>query len=489
MPTKEELEAALKETRAELVKFQAWANALKNPPLIYATVAGLGSEPNTIMLCVQGNFLTVHCPQELGERAAIGSTMILHGESKAVVAMYPGRFPGHIAVAGRRLEPTIIELQNPLAGQGLASQAGNRTAFIQADWPCEVGSELLLDSSQNIVTAVLGKPETKKNIVEEFRSVSWDDIGGLEDVKQFFSEVLERPHLHPAIFMAYGVPIPKGALMCGPPGCGKTLVARAAMTDMASRHGGSASGGFLSVRGPELLSPFVGMTEIKIRDLFEQARKFKQANGFPAIIFFDEAESLMNRRGSGVSSDVDRTIVPTILTEMDGVKDSGALVLLATNRPEMIDPAILREGRIDRKVYVPRPNASACFKIFHINLRRYPISDRHSLQHLCEAATESFFSDDHALYEIHMQDNSKQTFTLSDVASGALVANIVEQAASMALNRDIELGKVTGIQAADVLMAIQNATAQHRLLDYDHEVNEHISGYKDDVVDFMKITG
>ena len=321
----------------------------------------------------------------------------------------------------------------------------------------------------------------KQNVVSDFRPVEWADIGGLDDVKQFFNDIFERPLSAPNVYKAYNLPSPKGALMFGPPGCGKTLIGRAFATDLASKYGRADGGGFMSVKGPELLSMWVGQTEHNIRELFDKARKFKQENGFPAVIFFDEAEAIMNKRGSSKSSDVDRTIVPAFLAEMDGLQDSGAVVLLATNRPEMLDPAIIREGRIDKKVHVPRPNASASYRIMLTNLKSYPIGRGHTLESLASFATEQLFADDNVLYDIRLHDGGSRKFCLCHVTSGAMVAAIVQSAASLALNRDIISGTVTGITADDITQSISSTLHQHRRLDYKSDIDDFIADYRDDV--------
>jgi proteasome-associated ATPase len=342
---------------------------------------------------------------------------------------------------------------------------------------------VLLSPSGDVVIEVLGPDPNKQqqNVVSDFRPVEWDDIGGLDDVKHFFHDIFERPLSCPHVYRAYNLPTPKGALMFGPPGCGKTLIGRAFATDLARRYGKADGGGFMSVKGPEMLSMWVGQTEQNIRELFDKARKFKQDNGFPAVIFFDEAEAIMNRRGSSKSSDVDRTIVPAFLAEMDGLQDSGAIVLLATNRPEMLDPAIIREGRIDRKVHVPRPNATASYRIMLTNLKSYPINSALSVEDLAERATEHLFSPEHSLYHIRLNDGSTRTFTLSHVTSGAMVAAIVQSAASAALNRDIAASRVEGITLDDMHAAIHSTLSQHRRMHYKDEVDEFIADYRDEV--------
>jgi proteasome-associated ATPase len=479
MATKDELEVALKDARTVIRDLEAYIEKATRPPLLFGTIAII--DGSTITVSVQGNFMEMPCPQhcvpELGYLVAISA------ESKVPVSIRPPSLPGPIMPVKRRISPTLVELS-----QGPAGIAGSSKSVLFSG-PVDPGDLLQLDMGQNVGTLNLGPdPLTASaNVVDEFQPVSWDDIGGLEDVKRFFFEVLEQPLLNPAIYRKYGIPAPKGCLMSGPPGCGKTLIARAVMTDLLRRHGHSGNGAFLSVKGPEILSPWVGMTEQNIRQLFDKARKFKQLNGFPAIIFIDEAEAIMNVRGSGRSSDVDRTIVPAFLAEMDGVEDSGALVLLATNRPEMLDPAIVREGRIDKKIRIPRPNATACAKILEINLKRYPLDSPTSLSRIVEDLTSFIFSGNHDLYHAHMDDDSIIPFGIRHVLSGAFLAASVQQAASIALTRDLAANCVQGIRYEDLCDSINNLVTQHRHLEYRADADIHFSSHKDSILKLEKV--
>jgi len=484
MATKDEQAVALQEAREAIRQLEEFIEKATAPPLLFGTIAMITGDKKkgTTMTCsVQGNFMELPVPR--GFSPIIGHTVAISVESKVPVAIRPPQFPGPIMPVKRRIDNNLIELMS-----GPSGVAGMSKSVLCA-FDVEPGDLVQLDMGQNVATVNLGPDPTaaKSNVVEEFQHVLWDDIGGLDDVKQFFYEVLEQPLLNPKIYKSYGIPMPKGCLMFGPPGCGKTLIAKAVMTDLLRKHGHAGSGAFLSVKGPELLSPWVGMTEQNIRNLFDRARKFKAENNFPAIIFIDEAEAIMNKRGSGRSSDVDRTIVPTFLAEMDGVEDSGALVLLATNRPEMLDPAVVREGRIDKKVRVPRPNATATAKILEINLKRYPLNSALTLAELVERVTLDIFSDKHVLYHAHMTDDSTIPFAIRHVLSGAFTAALVQQAAAMALSRDLVIGRVEGITLTDITTTLATLVSQHRHLDYKADVDEFLGTAKDDVVKLEQV--
>lgn len=495
MATKEELQELLTIARSEISKLQTFIDSVSSPPYGFAviaeterTVVGADKKAATRVLAnLGGQFMEVVVEDGIIPSPAVikaGMLLKLNLQSKVPAAIMYNNLPGQVQTVKRRLDARTIELSG---GQGSTATATSKTALCLD--PVNPGDLVLLSPSGDVVIEVLGPDPSKQqqNVVSDFRPVEWADIGGLDDVKSFFHDIFERPLECPQVYRAYNLPTPKGALMFGPPGCGKTLIGRAFATDLARRYGRADGGGFMSVKGPEMLSMWVGQTEQNIRELFAKARKFKQDNGFPAVIFFDEAEAIMNKRGSGKSSDVDRTIVPAFLAEMDGLQDSGAIVLLATNRPEMLDPAIIREGRIDQKVHVPRPNATAAYRILLTNLKSYPIAHSHSLEGMAEAATEHLFSPEHTLYNIVLKDGSTKRFCLSHVLSGAMVAAIVQGAASAALTRDIAARSVTGITVSDIHDSIQSTLRQHRRMHYQDEVNEFIADYRDDVISLDRI--
>ena len=486
MPTKEELQALLTEAEKKLKEFEEFVEKVTAPPMVYCSIARVNTEPKTCLVLAQGTYLEVPYPRDFVGEPKPGQILKMAMESKVPVDIIDDTLPGQIMLVKARISEELIELD-----QGGAISQGMQPATVAfCNYPVEPGDRVVMDQSRQVVMANLGPdPSIKKqNVVEEFEPVYWDDIGGLQDVKDFFYNIFERPHLAPEVYRQYKVSPPKGALLSGPPGCGKTLIAKAVMTDLAARHGGSASGGFLSIKGPELLSMWVGATEERIRDLFKRARAFFDERGFPAVIFIDEAEAIMNKRGSGRSSDVDRTIVPAFLAEMDGVEKSGAIVILATNRPEMLDPAIVREGRIDRKVRVPRPNLGAAGRILEINLQRYPLSPELGLREYTEETVRFLFSDAHRLYNIHMADKTQKIFKFSDVLSGAICAAVVKEAASTALSRDIERNAVSGITLPDLKDAVKDLVQQHRYQDYSNEVEEFTTPFKDDVTYMERVT-
>jgi len=341
--------------------------------------------------------------------------------------------------------------------------------------PFEEGDRVVLDSCQQIVIKCLDRAKDKKHTLSQECNVSWDDVGGLQIAKDAIAEAIELPWKHPDIFAHYNKKPPKGVLFYGPPGCGKTLIGKATTHSLAGIHGAEAIGtGFIYVKGPEILNMYVGNSEANIRELFHRARRHHQKHGYPAIIFIDEAESILSERGTGRSSDVDKTIVPMFLSEMDGLVDNNCLVILATNRPKMLDPAVVREGRVDRHIMIPRPDIEAVPTIFDIHLRGIPIKGM-KRDDLIARATADIFSANRKIYQIRNQNNPKEEmfFTFADVITGSMIEGICDQATSFALKRDIQSGKKSGVRPADVKEAIETIAQRHMRLNHKFDLEDY----------------
>ncbi|MGD0219964.1 MAG: proteasome ATPase [Acidimicrobiales bacterium] len=359
-------------------------------------------------------------------------------------------------VVGRGDEERVAELSEALAGTRLRA-----------------GDSVLLDPRSLLLLEKLPRPEIEEVVLEEVPDITYADIGGLDEQIEALTDAVELPYLHPELFAEHQLPAPKGILLYGPPGCGKTLIAKAVANSLA-RKVGELKGNenvrsyFLNIKGPELLNKYVGETERQIRLVFQRARE-KADEGVPVIVFFDEMDSLFRMRGSGISSDMESTIVPQLLAEIDGVEAlRNVIVIGASNREDLIDPAILRPGRLDVKIKIERPDETAAQQIF----ARYLTTDL-PLKHadvaelgggdpakavrvmIEQTVAEMYRADDENRFlEVTYQNGDKEVLYFRDFASGAMIENIVRRAKKLAIKRALG-GEVRGICLADLTESIK----------------------------------
>lgn len=340
---------------------------------------------------------------------------------------------------------------------------GEQELRIEATKDMKEGHEVLLHPKTMQIVENLGFPplEASRFSPNEIPNVKWDDIGGLEQAKADMIEAIELPHREKALYKYYGKRPVKGIMLKGPPGCGKTLLGKAAANCLATIYGAENSRtGFLYVKGPEILNQYVGASEETIRNLFLDAERHYTEKGYPAVIFIDEADAILATRG-GAGFSLSNTIVPTFLTEMDGLEGSTAVVILATNRPDILDPAIVREGRIDRKVEVTRPDQKNGLDIIMMNLAKYPIAKGYDIESLAEGMAHEIYSEERYI------DNDK---FLKDIVNGAMLAACVDLAVANAIGRDISQKEETGIQPEDVINAVNRIHHQNRGLNHDFKI-------------------
>ena len=343
------------------------------------------------------------------------------------------------------------------------AHGSSRVVIFGLDQEIKPSDRVMLDNSNTVVVRVLENDGKDRFNLTETSDTQWDDIAGLEDAKEHLIEALETPYKNPDLYKFYGMSPPKGVLLYGPQGCGKTLTAKAAAASLARTHGSqNFQSGFIYVKGPELLSKWVGEAEQGVRSLFTRGREHFQKHGYPALLFIDEADSLLRMRGTGKSSDMENTIVPQFLSEMDGLEASGVMVLLATNQPKHLDPAIVREGRIDRHVKISRPTQKNAIDYFRIHMRGLPLAKGVEIDEAATLAVEELFHPQRALYRVTHR-NKAEIFRLADTVTGAMIAGVVEQAKSIAMKRDLAKGgKPKGVLPQDFSISVNNHHIQHQ---------------------------
>lgn len=357
-------------------------------------------------------------------------------------------------------------------------------------WDITKGDRVLTD--KGVLVSSLGKEENRFRLSGS-TNITWSDVGGQDNAKRQLIEAIELPLQHPEIYEKYNQRGIKGVALFGPPGCGKTLLGKACATSIQEifKQKGleTEADPFMYVKGPELLEKWVGMAEQNIRAIFARARQFKEENGYPAIVFLDEADAILGKRGSGISSDMEKTIVPMFLAEMDGMDENGALVILATNRVDTLDPAILREGRIDRKIGIERPDQAAASEIFEIHLKEKPLAPDVDVKAISEKAAEHLFGQQAALYNILMKGEKEEVvpFTLGQISSGAQIEGIVQQATSIALHRDLAGNGGDGLEEQDLMEALDLLTQSERARDLKTVVQEYVEPFKKDIKTIAKV--
>ena len=497
----EKLSYTLREAREHIASLRDEVDKLTRAPGSYGTVVGINDD-QTVDVLTNGRKIRVSAHTDVDiEHLHLGAEVMLNdalnivldrgsdstGEVVSLKEVLDDGIRAIVVVRGD--DERVCELATAIRGMHLRT-----------------GDLLRLDSRSNLLLEKLDQPEVEHLLLQEIPNISYSDIGGLDSQIEQIADAVELPFLHADLFAEHQLPAPKGILLYGPPGCGKTLIAKAVANSLArkvaSRTGDDKGRSyFINIKGPELLNKYVGETERQIRLIFERARE-KSEEGWPVIIFFDEMDSMFRTRGTGISSDMESTIVPQLLAEIDGVEGlRNVIVIGATNREDLIDPAILRPGRLDVKIKIERPDADAAHQIFARYLTNdLPISQtdidnlgdgdaQKAVQEMVNQAVVEMYAttDVNRFLEVTYQNGEKEIMYFKDFSSGAMIENIVRRAKKLAIKRLIDTG-VKGICLQDLVDSIHQEFKEHEDLPNTTNPDDwaKISGKKGERIVFIR---
>jgi len=467
----EKLVSTLQEAKVQIEALRAEVEKLTAPPSAYAIFSSLNAD-GTGNVYVSGRKMKVSLhPSIKGNAMRKGQEVVLN-EALNVIEVKGFDVQGEVVrlkdvLEGNRAlvtlhfdEEKVAELGDPLLAERLS-----------------VGDHLLYDPRSGYVVEKLPRSEAEELVLEEVPDVDYEHIGGLQHELEQVRDAVELPFLHPLLFLEYKLGAPKGVLLYGPPGCGKTLIAKAVANSIAKKlghlTGKEVRSYFLHVKGPELLNKYVGESERQVREVFKKAKE-RAADGNPVIVFFDEMDALFRTRGTGISSDIESTIVPQFLSEIDGMERlRNVIVIGASNRQDLIDPAVLRAGRLDVKVKVGRPDAVAAKDIFskylsidlpfsEEDLKRHGGDAKALVEQMTDLTVGAMYasSEENKFIEVTYANGEKEVLYFKDFASGALIEGIVSRAKKFAVKRAIAK-EGRGLRSEDLIRAIREEFKEH----------------------------
>jgi len=467
----ERLVSTLQEAKVQIEALRAEVEKLTAPPSAYAIFSSLNAD-GTGNVYVSGRKMKVSVHPSINGKAMRKGQEVILNEALNVIEVKGFDIQGEVVrlkdvLEGNRAlvtlhfdEEKVAELGDPLLAERLS-----------------VGDHLLYDPRSGYVVEKLPRSEAEELVLEEVPDVDYEHIGGLQHELEQVRDAVELPFLQPALFSEYKLSAPKGVLLYGPPGCGKTLIAKAVANSIAKKlghlTGKEVRSYFLHVKGPELLNKYVGESERQVREVFKKAKE-RAADGNPVIVFFDEMDALFRTRGTGISSDIESTIVPQFLSEIDGMERlRNVIVIGASNRQDLIDPAVLRAGRLDVKVKVGRPDAVAAKDIFskylsidlpfaEEDLKRHGGDTKALVEQMADLTVGAMYasSEENKFIEVTYANGEKEVLYFKDFASGALIEGIVSRAKKFAVKRAIAK-EGRGLRSEDLIRAIREEFKEH----------------------------
>jgi proteasome-associated ATPase len=466
MTQNDKLSAVLEEAREQLGVLREEVEKLTSPPNNFGTVLQVNDDGTLDVMTGSRKLRVAAQPNVEVKKLQVGQEVLLN-EAFNIIDI-------------RHFEPAgdVLRVREVLTdGRVVVFAHADEERVLQrsetmADVKLRPGDYVRIDAKTGLILEKMERPEVEELVLEEVPDITYEDVGGLADQIEQIRDTVELPYMHKDLFREYELDPPKGILLYGPPGCGKTLIAKAVANSLAkkvSEQTGSPDvrSYFLNIKGPELLNKWVGETERQIRLIFQRAKE-KSDEGVPVIVFFDEMDSLFRTRGTGISSDVESTIVPQLLSELDGVESlKNVVVIGASNREDLIDPAILRPGRLDVKIRINRPDTSAAREIFRIYISEETPLDPVALEEergdktrvisgYIDATVDAMYaeSDENRFLEVTYASGDREVLYFKDFASGAMIENIVRRAKKDAIKRQIAGGE-PGVRLSDLTDAIK----------------------------------
>jgi proteasome-associated ATPase len=468
----DKLAQLLEEAREQLGVLREEVEKLTSPPNNFGTVLQVNSDGTVDVLTGSRKLRVAAQPNVEVKMLQVGQEVLLN-EAFNIIDMRLFETAGEVL----RVRETLPDGRVVLLGHGDEEKVLGRSEAM-SDVRLRAGDYVRIDAKSSLVLEKMERPEVEELVLEEVPDITYSQVGGLMEQIEQIRDTVELPYLHRDLFREYELEPPKGILLYGPPGCGKTLIAKAVANSLAQKVSERTGDPdvrsyFLNIKGPELLNKWVGETERQIRLIFQRAKE-KSDEGVPVIVFFDEMDSLFRTRGTGISSDVEATIVPQLLSELDGVESlKNVVVIGASNREDLIDPAILRPGRLDVKIKINRPDRVAAREIFRIYLTdatpldpderaAFDGDDADYIGQMIEETVEEMYAerDENRFLEVTYANGDREVLYFKDFSSGAMIENIVRRAKKDAIKRQIAGGS-GGIRSSDLRAAIKQEFREH----------------------------